>query len=245
MEQKQRRLAPNHRSFRCLIHFLVENLGVSALTVSQSKYNHELHMYKKLIPNRPSRGAISQVALLAEYSRVGPAYRTDDSVRLAPVLLVVSACHMAPTSSGPRKVRTNRLATERLADSDVRRTYQDRLLGSLSNAPPSEVNAHWYEIATSLHSAKNFACGTAPPGALKHWISDRAVALPKSRRNIQAGPERNLVRRIIRRQVKVSAQADREVWWTQKAKETESPRRPVMHEDYFSRPVRPVPGNHL
>ncbi|GAA48659.1 hypothetical protein CLF_101882, partial [Clonorchis sinensis] len=39
----------------------------------------------------------------------------------------------------------------------------------------------------------NFACGTAPRGALKHWISDRTVALLKSRRNIPAGPEHNLV----------------------------------------------------
>ncbi|GAA53681.1 zinc finger protein 341 [Clonorchis sinensis] len=122
---------------------------------------------------------------------------------------------------GPRKVRTNRLATERLADPDARRTYQNRLLGSLPNAPPSDVNAYWDEIATSLHSAGNFAYGTAPPGALKHWISDRTVALLKSRRNIPAGPEHNLVRRIIRRQVKVSVKADREVWWTQKAKEME------------------------
>ncbi|GAA48900.1 WD repeat and FYVE domain-containing protein 1 [Clonorchis sinensis] len=58
-------------------------------------------------------------------------------------------------------------------------------------------------------------------GALKHWISERTVALLKSRRNITAGPEHNLMRRIIRREVRVSVQADREVWWTQKAKEME------------------------
>ena len=69
---------------------------------------------------------------------------------------------------GPRKVRTNRLATERLADPDVRRTYQNRLLESLPNAPPSDVNAYWDEIATSLQSAGDFACGMSPPGALKH-----------------------------------------------------------------------------
>ncbi|GAA50681.1 hypothetical protein CLF_104903 [Clonorchis sinensis] len=129
----------------------------------------------KLMPHRPSRGAINRVALLAAYSR-----------------------------AGPRKVRTNRLATERLADPDVRRTCCTVHPGSLPNAPPSDVNAYWDEIATSLHSAGNFAYGTAPPGALKHWISDRTVALLKSRRNIPAGPEHNLVRRIIRRQVKAS-----------------------------------------
>ncbi|KER27009.1 hypothetical protein T265_05843 [Opisthorchis viverrini] len=107
---------------------------------------------------------------------------------------------------GPRKVRTNRMATERLADPDVRRTYKNRLLESLPSAPPSDVNTYWDEIATSLHSAGNFACGTTQPGALKHWISDGTVSLLKSRRNISAGPEHNRVRRVIRRQVKVSLQ---------------------------------------
>ncbi|GAA55888.1 hypothetical protein CLF_109273, partial [Clonorchis sinensis] len=55
-----------------------------------------------------------------------------------------------------------------------------------------------------LHSAGNFACGTAPPGARKHWISDQTVALVKSRRNIPTGPEHNPVRGIIGRQVKGS-----------------------------------------
>ncbi|KAG5455128.1 hypothetical protein CSKR_203826 [Clonorchis sinensis] len=95
---------------------------------------------------------------------------------------------------GRRNVRTNRLAPEGLADVDTRRTYHNPLLESLPNAPPSDVNAYWDEIATCLHSVGNFACGTTPPGALKHWISDRTVALIKSRRNIPAGPEHNLVR---------------------------------------------------
>ncbi|GAA53113.1 chromatin assembly factor 1 subunit B [Clonorchis sinensis] len=133
---------------------------------------------------------------------VRPALRTSDSVRLASVLRATSARHMVPTSSGPRKVRTNRMATERLADPDVRRTYQNRLLESLPNAPPSDVNAYWAEFATFLHGAGHFACGTAPPGALKHWISDRTVALLKSRRSIPACSEHNLMRQIIRRQMK-------------------------------------------
>ncbi|GAA53273.1 hypothetical protein CLF_109925 [Clonorchis sinensis] len=162
----------------------------------------------KRMPHRPSRGTISRGALLAAYSMAGIALRTDDSVRHASVLRATSACHMTPTSSGPPKVRTNRQATERLADPDVRRTYQNRLLESLPNAPPSDVNAYWDEIAASLHSAGNFACGTAPPGSLKHWISDRTVALRKSRRNIPAGPEHNLVRRIIRRQVKLQPKSE-------------------------------------
>ncbi|GAA47870.1 hypothetical protein CLF_100905 [Clonorchis sinensis] len=45
-------------------------------------------------------------------------------------------------------------------------------------------------------------------GSLKHWISDRAVALIKYRRDTPAGPDYNLARRIIRRQVKVSVRTD-------------------------------------
>ncbi|GAA55004.1 hypothetical protein CLF_106416 [Clonorchis sinensis] len=43
---------------------------------------------------------INRVALLAAYSRAGPAPRTDDSVRLESVSRAASARHMAPTSSG-------------------------------------------------------------------------------------------------------------------------------------------------
>ncbi|KER21275.1 hypothetical protein T265_10360 [Opisthorchis viverrini] len=90
----------------------------------------------KLNSHRPSRGAISRVALLAAYSRagkrkqatadasllspshtfsspsphpinnsllVGPALRTDDSVRHASVLRAASAHHMVPTSPGISK----------------------------------------------------------------------------------------------------------------------------------------------
>ncbi|GAA48620.1 protein arginine N-methyltransferase 1 [Clonorchis sinensis] len=185
-----------------------------------SRICSEVSAWASMARLHSSRGCAEEVLRGSRSTGIrSPALRTDDSVRLASVLRAASARHMAPTSSGPRKVRTNRLATERLADPDVRRTYQNRLLGSLPNAPPSVVNAYWEEIATSLHSAGNFVCGTAPPGALKHWISDQTVVLFKSRRNIPAGPEHNLVRRIIRRQVKASVKADREVWWTQKAKE--------------------------
>ncbi|KER31033.1 hypothetical protein T265_02706 [Opisthorchis viverrini] len=61
---------------------------------------------------------------------------------------------------GPRKVRTNRMATRRLADPDVRQTYKNRLLESLPSAPPSNVNSYWDEIATSLLRAGNFAWKT-------------------------------------------------------------------------------------
>ncbi|KER26511.1 hypothetical protein T265_06233 [Opisthorchis viverrini] len=48
---------------------------------------------------------------------------------------------------------------------------------NLPNAPPSDLSSCWDEITNPLHNAWNFACGTAPPGALEHWISDRTVAL--------------------------------------------------------------------
>ncbi|KER30588.1 hypothetical protein T265_03062 [Opisthorchis viverrini] len=95
------------------------------------------------------------------------------------------------------EVRTNLLATERLADPHVRRTYLSRLPESLPKAAPSDTNSYWDEIATSSYSAGNSACDMTPPDALKHWTTERTVALLTSRRNIPA-----LMRRIIRRQVK-------------------------------------------
>ncbi|KER25413.1 hypothetical protein T265_07152 [Opisthorchis viverrini] len=103
------------------------------------------------------------------------------------------------------KVRTNGLATERLADPNVRRMYH-RLLESLPTPPPLNVNTWWNEIVTPLYNVKSFACGTVPPGPLKHWISQRTLALLKSPRKTVAGLEHNLVRRAIRRQEKVSAE---------------------------------------
>ncbi|GAA53064.1 hypothetical protein CLF_109466 [Clonorchis sinensis] len=134
------------------------------------------------MPHRLSHGVITRVALLAPYSR-----------------------------AGPRNIRTNRFATERLVELDVRRICQNLLLDYLRTAPPSDVNSCWNEIATSLRSAGSFACDRVLPGPLKHWISDRTVALLKSRRNIPPGPEHNLTQRIIGLQVQVSVRADREV----------------------------------
>ncbi|KER27314.1 hypothetical protein T265_05637 [Opisthorchis viverrini] len=153
---------------------------------------------------------------------------------------------------GSRKVQKNCMATERLADPDVRRTYKNSLVESLPSAPPSDVNSYWDEIATSLHSARNFACGTIQPGAPKHWISYRTVALLKSQRNIPAGPEQNPVRRAIRRQVKMSSRYDHEVWWTQKVEEMEEAQKAGNTRRLFqliraTGPRKPPPsaGTHL
>ncbi|GAA57637.1 ATP-binding cassette transporter [Clonorchis sinensis] len=88
------------------------------------------------------------------------------------------------------------------------------------HAPESDVHSFW-EITTSSYSAGSLACNTTAPGAPKQWISDRTVTLLKSRRNIPAGPEHNLTRRIIRREVKLSVRTNRQVWWKRKAKENE------------------------
>ncbi|GAA56613.1 hypothetical protein CLF_111212 [Clonorchis sinensis] len=54
---------------------------------------------------------------------------------------------------GSRKVRTNQLTTDKPADLDVRRIYQNRHLESLPTASPLDLNSCWTDIATSLHSA--------------------------------------------------------------------------------------------
>ncbi|GAA56371.1 kanadaptin [Clonorchis sinensis] len=72
---------------------------------------------------------------------------------------------------------------------------------------------------TSKIAAESF------PGSLEHRIPGRTVAVLKCRRNVPAGPEHHLTRRVVRYQMKVSVRADREVWWTRKVKEMEEAQR--------------------
>ncbi|GAA54138.1 hypothetical protein CLF_112366, partial [Clonorchis sinensis] len=73
------------------------------------------------MPHRPSRGAISRVALLAAYSR-----------------------------AGVRKTRTPRLAIEKLVDPEVKRNYQNQLVECLPDGTVSDINDHWEKISKAL-----------------------------------------------------------------------------------------------
>ncbi|KAG5453159.1 hypothetical protein CSKR_106987 [Clonorchis sinensis] len=123
----------------------------------------------------------------------------------------------------PHKVRTIHLATERLADTDFRRTCRSRLLESLPTTPPSDVHSYWDAIATSLHSAWSFAFGMQirTQAGRTQALAIRPNCATAYWRNIPAGSEHNLDRRIIGLQVKVSVRAYREVWPTRKAREME------------------------
>ncbi|GAA50173.1 immunoglobulin-binding protein 1b [Clonorchis sinensis] len=144
------------------------------------------------MPRRPSRGAISRVALLAAYSR-----------------------------AGVRKTRTPRLAIEKLVDPEVKRNYQNQLVECLPDGTVSDINDHWEKISKALLKVGTSVCGTTQPTSFKHWISDRTVSLLETRRQIPPGRHHNSTRRIIRRQVKLSVRANREAWWTRKAEEME------------------------
>ncbi|GAA57662.1 hypothetical protein CLF_113039 [Clonorchis sinensis] len=139
------------------------------------------------------------------------------------------------------RVRATRLATERLADPDVSRAYQNCLPESLSKFLPSESNSYWDKIATSLHCTGNVTCGAAPPGSLKHWIADQTVAPHQSPGNVHVDLDHKLMRRCTRRQVKVVVQVDRDEGGHRKTKKWKRPRKQVLHEDYFSCSVRPAP----
>ncbi|KAG5448672.1 hypothetical protein CSKR_104099 [Clonorchis sinensis] len=158
------------------------------LTVSQPSYSLRLAWQlgtERTLPLALCRNATIQMVTLCEKSHT----------RLAPILRrsFCSRCYATIDTVNGRSLRFRR----------------KRMLVTCSHCSEKsllpivhDVNSYCDEIVTSLHSAGNFACGKAPPGALKHWISDRTVALLKSRRNIPAGPEHNLVRRIIRRPAK-------------------------------------------
>jgi hypothetical protein len=114
-----------------------------------------------------------------------------------------------------------RIATEKLKNTIIKEIYQNRLLQCLPSGRISDVSSHWSMISTTVHDAGVSVCGTAQPATFKHWISEKTVALLDSRKQIPPGNNYNPIRRIIRRQVKMSVRADREAWWTKKAEEME------------------------
>ncbi|GAA55262.1 hypothetical protein CLF_107502, partial [Clonorchis sinensis] len=69
---------------RCLaVRLLSQRLWLRTLIVLLSRTTMTLANNSTLMPHRPSRGAISRVALLAAYSRTGPSSRTDRFARPA------------------------------------------------------------------------------------------------------------------------------------------------------------------
>ncbi|GAA56663.1 IST1 homolog [Clonorchis sinensis] len=69
--------------------------------------------------------------------------------------------------------------------------------------PASHNNLMSHRLSRDAITRAVLIAAYSREGSLKHWISDRTVTLPKPRRNIPACPESNLMRRIIRRQVKL------------------------------------------
>ncbi|GAA55687.1 ATP-binding cassette transporter [Clonorchis sinensis] len=141
------------------------------------------------MPHRPSRSAISRVALLAAYSR-----------------------------AGVRKTHTPRLATEKLVDPEVKRNYQNQLPKCLPDGTVSDRSGHGEKISKALLKARTSVCGTTQPTSSRHWISDRTVSLLETWRQIPPDGH-NSTRHIIRRQVKLSTRADQEAWRTRQAEE--------------------------
>ncbi|GAA48508.1 hypothetical protein CLF_101693 [Clonorchis sinensis] len=56
----------------------------------------------------------------------------------------------AATSTGIRKMRTPRLAIEKLVDPEVKRNYQNQLLEYLPKSTASDITGHWEKISKAL-----------------------------------------------------------------------------------------------
>ncbi|CAH8504827.1 unnamed protein product [Dicrocoelium dendriticum] len=72
-----------------------------------------------------------------------------------------------------------------------------------------------------MYDAGSSARGTIHRHRTSHWIPERSVNLLESRRHLPAGSEHNVTKRAIRRELKQSLRADKEVWWTSRAQEME------------------------
>ncbi|GAA57206.1 hypothetical protein CLF_112329 [Clonorchis sinensis] len=89
----------------------------------------------------------------------------------------------------------SRAAIKKLVDPEVKRNHQNWLLEYLPEATVSDINGHWEK-----------------PTSSRHWIYGRTVSLLETRRQIPPGRRNNFIRRIVRRQVKLSASTDQEAW---------------------------------
>jgi hypothetical protein len=131
-------------------------------------------------------------------------------------------CRFSMGFSGSRGMRTHRIATEKLADPNIKQQFQTHLAQALPAEPSQDVNSQWHLISTALRETGSSVCGTVNTTSSRHWISDKTVALLESRKRIPPGREHNAKRRAIRHQVKKSVRDDREAWWARKAEEMEA-----------------------
>ncbi|GAA52153.1 hypothetical protein CLF_107418 [Clonorchis sinensis] len=143
-----------HRYIYCISDTRTQSSSLHYKDATDQKFSTipQLVQRKKLFPFRCPTGLPTEGGMKAgdlEIYAAGP--------RLSVVFLLLAATSFPGVARqsdiGPRMVRTNRLATGSLADQDVGRIYQNRLLESPRNAPSSDANSYWDEIVTSLHSA--------------------------------------------------------------------------------------------
>ncbi|GAA42010.2 protein farnesyltransferase/ geranylgeranyltransferase type-1 subunit alpha [Clonorchis sinensis] len=85
--------------------------------------------------------------------------------------------------------RAHLLVTEKVADPEIKRNFQNQFLERLPNGPISDIKGHPEKIPKA------------------------------AQRQIIPGRNHNFIRRIIRCQVTLSVRADRKAWWTRKAEE--------------------------
>ncbi|GAA50552.1 hypothetical protein CLF_104713 [Clonorchis sinensis] len=154
--------------------------------------------YPQYLPDEGVEGTNKTASILASVRFIWQIHDKDSKREVDLYLFIFSAYAPTDCSFGTVKDRFYDTECPVAASQKLRcrvgcRKYE--YTRSLPNVSSSDVNSYWDKIDTSLHCAGNFVCGTAPPGALKHWISDQVVALLKPQRNIQAGPEHYLTRK--------------------------------------------------
>ena len=130
-------------------------------------------------------------------------------------------CRFSITFSGKARKNSPKLAVEKLSQSNVKVKYQDKLQSSISVQSTSDIDSRWKTLTTAMYNACSSVCGISDYRNTTHWISTRSLDILEKRRQIPPGNAFNSDRKIIRRQLKLSLRADRELWWNHKASEME------------------------
>lgn len=121
----------------------------------------------------------------------------------------------------PKRTTQQRLDVNRLAQPSVLTAYQNALAHKLETVTPNDVDEHWSLIHKAIHSSCVASCGLTNR-VVKPWISADSLNLLDTRRSIPAGSEHNETRLLVKRALKASLRKDREIWWTERAREMEN-----------------------
>jgi hypothetical protein len=124
--------------------------------------------------------------------------------------------------TGRKKCLAPRHPLVYLHDAASKTAYQNELRRYLATAATTDHPENmWHSLRDAMESAMQAASSRALVHTQRRWISSASATLIESRRLIPSGTVHNEERKSLKRQLSKSLRNDRELWWTERAREME------------------------